>query len=130
MKIKRIYPARKEQTMELKAAVGIKEKLEGEIESKRNMFMGEVAGICSLIFLSDSYVIKSAKDAILQSILACHTERGFGQILLYAFHPELHPEVTQFLIDAGWAKLTQWQSAHPGNPPMELWSIHTGQEQH
>lgn len=92
--------------------------------------MGEIYGICSLIFLSDYYVIKSAEDAKQAIKNACKVERGFGQTLLYAFHPKLHPDVTGYLEAAGWKQLIVWPSGHPGDNPMELWGVLTGQEPH
>lgn len=101
------------------------------VQAQKNMFLGEVAGICSLIFLSDAHVITSGDDAKQQIELACYTERGYGQMLLYAFHPAAYPETSVYLREAGWRYLTTWPSAHPGlQGPMELWGVHTGQEQH
>ncbi len=119
MKIKRILP---------EGPLGAARQLEAP--GRENMFMGEIYGICSLIFLSDVYEITSADDARHQVELACKTQRGYGQALLYAFHPALHPEVAGYLTEAGWNKLIVWPSGHPGDNPMELWGVLTGQEPH
>lgn len=126
MEIKRVLP---DGPLTAVGTARAKAQLEGAVGNNQ-AFLEEIHGICSLIFLKDAYQIKSAHDAGDAIKNACKTQRGFGQVLIYAFHPKLYPEVTGFLIEAGWKKLCEWPSGHPGDNPMELWGVLTGQEPH